>query len=395
MRAPLLVLALFAACHSAVRPSAEPVAVNEVAAALAPGLTLDANDPATCEACHGAVVSEFKESLHSRAHHANDPLYAALRTRRTERQGPQIPDRCAICHNSRDLTDHESVAARQGVTCATCHQVASVSLDGGNGVHALTVGPEKLFRGPHDVAPGVNPLHATGPALSAIADGTTLCLSCHAEEHNAAGLATCSTGPEFAAGGAQASCTSCHMKSVDGPSGAVTKRTTHRSHVFMGPNHQFRHGAPGMLDEAVQLSAAFQGSKLEVVLENRSAHAFPTGFPGRVAMLQVRGLDAAGKEVYRNITNDPMKEHPQAVFNRGFVNAEGKPSLAPFATKQVRDNRLTPNERRTIAVEVPASVATAEARIVYVLLAPFAAQQLSYEGPETKPIALAPITARR
>lgn len=388
------VLLALAGCHSAVRPSPEPV-VNPVAAALAPGLILDANDPATCAPCHAAVVAEFKESLHTRAHHASDPLYAALRTRRTEKQGAHIPAQCANCHNTRDPVDHESAAAKSGVTCATCHQLASVSLDGGNGLHALGVGPEKLFRGPHDVAPGTNPLHATGAALPALVDGTTLCLACHAEEHNPAGLATCNTGPEHAAGGGQPSCTSCHMKSVEGPSGAVTSRTTHRDHRFAGPHHQFRTGGSGLLDEAVGVSAQFDGASLNVTLENRSAHAFPTGFPARVAMLEVRGLDANGKEVFRNITSDPMKEHPQAVFNRGFVDAEGKPSLAPFAVKQVRDNRLQPKEQRVIAVAVPPTLVSAEVRLKFFLLAPFAAQQLGYQGPETKPIVLPAITAKR
>lgn len=372
-----------------------PVKVNEVAAALAPGLTLDPNDAATCEPCHAAVVGEWRESLHARAHHAKDPLYAAVRAARIEKQGPHIPNACAQCHNTRDPVDHESKAAQAGVTCATCHQLDGVH-PGQKGLAALKVGPEKRFRGPHDVADGTAPLHASGPALEALKDGTTLCLACHGEEQNPAGVPTCTTGPEYVASKETKSCTSCHMKEVEGASGAVvTTRTTHRSHHFAGPHQQQRLGTPGMLEEAVGLTGRFEGEKVIAKLENRSAHGFPTGFPARMALLEVRALDASGKELARNITADPMKEHPEAVFNRGYVDAGGKPSLAPFAAKQVRDNRLKPAETREVSFAVPALTAKAELRIKFFLLAPFAAKQLDYTGPETKPVVLAPVVVVR
>ncbi len=251
----------FAACRS-THPAPPPttpaapavVKVNEVAAALAPGLTLDANDPATCEACHAAVVSEWKESLHARAHHSKDPLYAAVRALRTEKQGPHIPGACAQCHNTRDPVDHESKAAQAGVTCATCHQLEGVH-PGRKGLAGLMVGPEKRFRGPHDIADGTSPLHANGPALDALKDGTTLCLACHGEEQNPAGVPTCTTGPEYVVSKETKSCTSCHMKELEGRSGAViTTRTTHRSHHFAGPYQQQRLASPGMLEEAVGLT---------------------------------------------------------------------------------------------------------------------------------------------
>lgn len=396
-------LFLLAACRtpSAPPPVAPPpeakVKVNEVAAALAPGITLDPEDPATCEACHTTIVAEWRESLHARAHHAKDPLYAALRTLRTEKQGPHIPGACANCHNPRDAKDHDSKAAQGGVTCAVCHQLDGVHPgDGRKGLQALVVGPEKRFRGVHDIADGTAPLHASGPALPELQDGTTLCLACHGEEQNPAGVATCTTGPEYVAGKDTKSCAACHMKETEGTSGpVVTTRTSHKSHRFFGPHQQHRLATPGMLEEAVGLTARFEGDKVVASLQNRSAHGFPTGFPARMALLEVRALDASGKEVARNIKGDPMKEHPEAVFNRGYVDAEGKPSLAPFAAKQVRDNRLKPAETREVSFVVPPAAVKAELRLKFFLLAPFAAKQLAYEGPEAKPVVLEPVVVSR
>lgn len=369
--------------------------VNEIAAALAPSVVLDADDPATCQPCHAQVVSEFSESLHSRAHHAKDPLYAAMRTLRTEKQGPHIPAACANCHNPRDPLEHDSKAAQAGVTCATCHQLEGVHQDGKSGAAALQVGEPKRFRGPHDVANGVSPVHANGPALPALVDGRTLCLACHGEEKNPVGVPTCTTGPEYATANDPRTCTSCHMPEVQGPSGAVTTRPSHRSHAFPGPHQQHRLQTPGVLDGAVKLSGRFEGEQLVAVLENTSPHGFPTGFPARAAMLELRALDATGKELAKNLGQDPMKDHPEAVFNKGYVDAEGKPSLAPFAAKLVRDARLTGGERREVRWTPPSGTERVELRLRFFLVAPFAAKQLAYAGPETKPVLLPVVSVPR
>lgn len=401
----LLALGLLSCAREAAAPPPaptvkppEPVKVNEVAAALAAsGLQLDADDPSTCAPCHEAVVNEWKESLHSRAHHANDPVYGTLRAMRITKQGDHIPGKCASCHNPRDVTDHESKAARTGVSCATCHQLEGVHAASAekNGLKALVAGPEKTFRATHDIPNGTAPLHATGAPLPALADGQTLCLACHAEEKNAAGIPTCTTGIEHAQVANAQSCVACHMTEVATPSGAVTTRPTHRSHRFFGPQQAQRLGEPGVLADAVALSGRFDGAKLIARLENKSSHAFPTGFPGRMALLAVTAFDASGKEVFKNITSDPMKEHPEAVFNKGFVDAEGKPVLAAFAVKQVRDNRLNAGETREVTLAVPATAVKAELRLRYFLVAPPAAKMMGYEGPETKPVTLAPVVVAR
>jgi hypothetical protein len=376
------------------RDAALPPAAS--ASAQAAQGAIDPDQPATCAPCHGAVVNEFRESLHSRAHHANDPLYGALRALRIEKQGPAIPGACANCHNSRDTADHESPAAKAGVTCATCHQIEGAHPgEGRKGIQALQVGPAGRFRGVHDIPDGASPVHGTGPAVPAIQDGVTLCLSCHGEEKNAAGVVTCSTGTEFAEARSSTTCVGCHMKETPGPSGAVVTRSSHRSHRFFGPHLQHRSTGPGILEDALAISGRIDGDRLIARLENRSGHSFPSGFPGRMALLEIRALAADGKELARNISSDPMKEHPEAVFNRGYVDADNKPVLAAFAARMVRDNRLKPAETREILFAIPPGTARAELRLTFFLIAPPAARMLSYQGPETRPIVLAPVLVSR
>jgi hypothetical protein len=395
----LSALAVLGGCQKKSSPEPARDAVlppaSSASAQAAQG-AIDPDQPATCAPCHGAVVEEFRESLHSRAHHANDPLYGALRALRIEKQGPHIPGACANCHNPRDTVDHESLAAKAGVTCATCHQIEGVHTgEGRKGIQALQVGPPRRFRGVHDLPEGASPVHGTGPAVPAIQDGVTLCLSCHGEEKNAAGVVTCSTGTEFAEARGSSTCVGCHMKETPGPSGAVVTRSSHRSHLFAGPHLQHRSTGPGMIEEALAISGRIEGEKLIARLENRSGHSFPTGFPGRMALLEIRALDASGKELARNISSDPMKDHPEAVFNRGYVDADNKPVLAPFAARMVRDNRLKPAETREILFAIPPGTVHAELRLKFFLIAPPAARMLGYQGPETRPIILPPVRISR
>lgn len=374
-------------------PAATPVAPNPVALGLAAaladaGVTVSADAPETCATCHPAVYAEWTESMHSRAHHDADPVYGAMRAFRMEKQGAAVAERCSLCHNPRDVAAPESAEAKTGVSCGTCHEFAATHpVDAERvGANALVRGPPNLMRGPHDVADGTSPVHANGPAQPALVDGVTVCRACHEREVNPAGVETCTTGEEFTAAKTTDTCVSCHMPEVPAPSGPVTARPTHRSHAFLGPHRAWLQGDARLLNGAVALSGRFEGRRFVATLANQSAHGFPSGFPGRMAVLVLRGLDAKGAEVWRNFKADVMAEHPQAAFNKGYVGADGKPSLAPFAVKLVRDNRLKPGETREVAVEVPAQVARVELALKFFLVAPPPAKALGLtEASEAKP----------
>jgi hypothetical protein len=365
-------------------PTAEQAVAQALAAALRDAGTVSMEDPATCAVCHPTVAAEFEQSLHRRSHHSADPLYAAMRAFRLAKEGPALATQCASCHSPRDVEDPESLVASRGVTCATCHQLAAVH-QGLSGARALERGPAELMRGGDDLDAGASPLHETGPGLSALADGTTVCLACHLEDRNKAGLATCSTGVELASAAVQQPCTSCHMPRVEGPSGPVSARKTHHSHAFAGPHQAWDGTDTSLLASAVKLGGHFDGDRFVATLENASGHGFPTGFPARLAVLGMRGLDARGAEVWKNITGDPMKDQPEAVLNKLYVDAEGAPTLAPYGVKVARDSRLTPGERRTITVAVPANVSTVVLTLRFWLVAPMAATRIGVQGLEATP----------
>lgn len=394
---PLALLSVLLACGGAP-PAGEEVSPAEPAEAKAAvnpehaGVDLD--DPNSCAACHGTIVQEWQASMHASAHHDKDPIYGAMRSLRMARQGEQVARKCAVCHTPRDTEDDTSAAAQHGVSCATCHHATSIGE--GQGAKAITWADGPVLRGPKDLPPGASPVHGTGPAAPHLTDGKTMCLACHDATRTPSDQPACTTGPELAESATDETCVSCHMPAVDTPNGAMDKDGTHRAHIFAGPHRAWYQGDPSILQQAVDLSATLDDGGVHITLANRSGHAFPTGFPGRMALVAATGQDAAGEVVWKAWGADPMTERPDAVLNKVYVDADGKPVMPPFSDKLARDNRLKPDETRTLDWEVPAEVATVDVKLVYRLAPPPAMKALDLmEAPESAPKTIGQVSVSR
>jgi len=331
---------------------------------------IDLDDPQACAACHGAVVAEWQGSQHARAHHDYDPIYGAMRSFRMEKQGAQVAEKCVACHNPRDTADPDSAAGRTGVSCATCHNLEGVATsDEATGVAALTWAEPGVVRGPHGATGAAAP-HGIGPAAPWLTDGTTLCLACHAAAENPKGVATCTTGSEHGELQGAGSCTSCHMPEVQGASGVVSTRETHRSHAFLGP-HRLWSDDPSPASRAATIDGSLRGEALEVSLTNASGHGLPSGFPGRMVIVKAVALDAGGAEVWTNFTDDPVQQDPQAVLFKVYVDDEGKPVMPPFASAIAKDTRLRADETRTLRWSgLPADATKVRVTLLFRMLPP-------------------------
>ena len=384
---------LLGACKQA--PAPPPAPEDSPDAEVQP---VDPDDVEACAQCHQAVVEEWRESMHARAHHEDDPIYAGIRQLRMQKEGPEIARSCAVCHTPRFGGDLDAAAARPGVACAACHAVAAVKQShDGFGANVLIAATDGMLPGPHDLEPGVaGNSHGTGPAPAHMKDGgKTLCLACHGELRGPTGVPICTTGPEAEEAPTEdgKTCVDCHMAEVPGPSGSVSaNRKTHRSHRFAGPHRAWYQGDTSQLAESVSVAARFDAADLVVTLENRTGHGLPTGFPGRMALLVAKGFDAAGAEVWQG--GGPKVA--ETVFRKEYVDAEGKPTLAPWAVKLASDSRLKPGETREVRLTVPEQVRRVEVAFLFRLLPPPLAKKIGLEGaPEDAPRVAAKVTLSR
>jgi hypothetical protein len=94
--------------------------------------------------------------------------------------------------------------------------------------------------------------------------------------------------------------------------------------------------------------------------------------------VKVTGLDEAGEIVWRP---DPI-----AAFAKSYVDAEGKPTIAPWAHAVKSDSRLKAGESREVRVAgVPERVTSVRALLAFRTIAPFLAEKLQPKPPEVPP----------
>lgn len=373
-------------------PSAATSAATTTTATSQPVVDLD--DPQSCAPCHAAVVAEWNESQHSRAHESRDPIFAGMRTLRMKHEGEDVANKCALCHYPRDAKRERPEVAQRGMACSSCHLASAIHAEKGPGAKALTYG--KVMAGPHDLAAGASPVHGTGPAPSFMKDGSQLCLACHNATKNPQGVASCTTGPEWKEGQGD-SCVSCHMPTVAGPSGAVaTHPEQHRSHAFHGPHRAWYQNDPSFLKSAVKVTSKLVGDVVVVEVENVSQHGFPSGFPGRMVAVVAKGLDDKGAVVWQSAPESPLKDTPTAVFFKKYVDAEGHAVPAPLATKLEADTRLKTGETREVRLPgLPAEAKSVQVQLLYFLLPPPLAAKIGVTGPEAKPKVVETLTLNR
>lgn len=360
--------------------------------------TVDPDNPDACAECHANIVAEWKQSMHAKAHHDSDPIYGGVLAKVKDKLGEDTAKSCARCHNPRDAENPNSPAGKLGVSCASCHMLDEVHVGQGKvGVEALVFADVVRMRAGHDMAEGSSPAHKTGKAPEFVKDRKTVCLACHDVSSNPSGVTTCATGAEFEDRAAKdKGCIDCHMPRIPGPGGEVGSRSEHARHVFLGPHRAWYFDDAEFLSTAVALKGTLGPTGLDVTLTNETGHAFPTGYPGRVAVLQAEGKNAAGEVVWKNIEKDPMTESPDSVFNKVYVDAEGNKTMTVFSKSMQRDNRLKPAEARTLKFEVPETVATVELKVVMRLVPTGAHDKLGIAGKvESEPRVVTTATVKR
>lgn len=352
---------------------------------------------AACQWCHEDIYRQWAGSMHAKSTALRDPIHEMMYRQevgdpREEGQLHQRSQRypvCLQCHAPNAAKDGSTkldamAAYSEGVNCVACHQISGYKGVRGEGgalrlglqayeTSSVLQGPMgypfdkvRAFEGPDDAGnPHVDKLDAFGQRVSAtlpmqgnpgMLRGNDLCLGCHHLRPNPQGVPLCATGDEFDASGAQVTCQSCHMPIADGVA---------------------HHGMPGghdvaQLARAVQLTVDVEpiesGVRANVVMQNQLPHKMPTGAPFRNVQVKVTALDANGKVLWENYTDDPQKEAPDAFLFYQLADDEGNPAMPPVATQVGVDSRLAPHERRVLTYEIPVKPAVVRAEMFYNLV---------------------------
>ena len=359
------------------------------------------SEPARCAPCHADIVEAWQASAHAFASF-NNPIYrvsvGALRAARPLSASLA----CGGCHDPALLVDNamskkidpEDPRAHAGVSCETCHGIASASADG-NGSYHLKRMPIYI---PQTDSQNERAKHRATARTDALAQAE-LCASCHraflgVDSGNAHFLAGAddfgpwARSPYAGSHGrqldsvAQKSCADCHMPQVPSVDPAARGGRV-ASHFFPGGHTwlQAMRGDAKRLAEAQRFlvgaarldiaAASVDGEQallpdlsvplapgrtllLDLVLENlRVGHHFPGGVRDvQDTWLEVRVLSAAGAVLAASGAQHGRREEPGAHRLRAaIVNQSGK-EVRGHATHEFRsvafDHTLGPREARVV-----------------------------------------------
>jgi len=248
-----------------------------------------------CGTCHAEVFAEWKETLHARAW--SDPVYRMS-------AGRPPKSECRSCHIPEPI-----LFDRFDVSYGYRPYTRSSDLDDGVGCVACH------FREDRSVAAGRTARAPCRPVADGRIRSAEFCGSCHNPTHDAY-----FEWKTSAAAKRGTSCVDCHLTPVDRPGGR------------RGWSHRFPGGDdPEMVRRAVRTSCSVESGEVVITLENLTSHKFPGEVPSRVFHILLR--HDSGEETLS--------------FRR--------PNKSEVGWK---DNRLLPDERRTIRWKIPEGTAS-------------------------------------
>lgn len=286
-----------------------------------------------CERCHPQIATEWRASLHRRAH--SDPVYARAYAREPEAF-------CRGCHAPEsDPEDDASQprAADLGVGCVTCHVTARGPTEVDATVEVLAAPRERAVdadaraRAHHDLRR--EPLFASA----------STCAGCHEfpfpdNRRRVRPAMMQRTMQEHRRSSARArACASCHMPVVDGADGP------HRSHRFAASRD------PELIRSAASITARCEPRGVTLTITPAHVgHAFPTGDLFRRLELSLRPEADDREEL---VTRRFLARH--------FVTTRERPGAPVRAL--LRDDRVGARPGPSvITLELPRAAATATTR---------------------------------
>ncbi|MDF1542031.1 MAG: multiheme c-type cytochrome [Anaerosomatales bacterium] len=307
--------------------------------------------PSTSCGCHGGLVAQWEQTMHSKALH--DPLYLYKLEKANEETGGGIGPFCETCHGAVAMMAGEfpsrefSPQGGEGVTCSLCHQITGRQ-EGRIGNTSIAVNPDGTMRAQFDDA--VSPFHET--AFSAFHTSAEFCGSCHNVFHPGNGLDLESTYTEWSEGPYAEEgivCQDCHMTPGPGVTkpnpGTAAAGGPERPHIytmtFAGGNVGL--GDAALAEERLQAAARLEvtapeivqgGSDVPVVVRITNigaGHYLPTGLTDfRRMWLEVVATGPDGTESvigtreFHTVFSDADGNSPADVWNAVAVESDDR-----------------------------------------------------------------------
>ncbi len=281
-----------------------------------------------CKECHPLIYDEYMSSQHSKASIFKDEIHAAVWSKHPKNIKLKAYG-CAHCHtpaasNLKELTapnngvvpDVNNTTHTDGISCAYCHRIKSISLGAKRNKNILSADPKSFF-GDSNISK-TTPFH-TVIVRDVNSSSSDICMGCHSHKKNKFKFNVCITTMPKSSD--TKSCVSCHM-----PKQSRESNQTTRFHGFAGINSY----AP-MLEEHVELGFEKIKDGFSIVITNKTPHALSL-HPLRVMQLRV------------SVDNKALK----SVNFLKLIGSDGKPTPPWLAKEVVLNSVIQADESRVV-----------------------------------------------
>ena len=336
-----------------------------------------------CINCHQRIVTEWKDSWHSKSHYKNDEYFQAsvdYVKKKSRKSLNAVKIQCATCHNPRisvtktSLSDEvsaslgldkgsdidkavNSASISEGINCAVCHNIDKIhnnkdtSERGMNRVKWMKSG---TMTGPYDDAN--SPYHKTQSRAFMKKDTNKLCFVCHANDKSIKGLTFINMQQEYKK--SKRMCVDCHMgpKVKDVASNlpidnGKPKMRKVRKHGFKGA-HTDR-----MWKNALSLKLTQKSKSINIEIKNPQPHNIPSGFASRELIVEVSFIDGLNVIETKNIS-----------LTNKFTRRRGKATIAHAAEKMSKDMSIPAMGKKVLKISSVSGAKSVKVKLYYRLV---------------------------
>jgi len=352
-------------------------------------------DSQNCKACHLRIVSEWKESWHSKSHYEQDEYFRkSLKyvSRKTRKSLNSVKVQCATCHNPRisvtstgmdyeidaimgldknsavDKAVHDN-AISEGINCVVCHNIDKIHDDRDasmRGINRVSWTKSGTMTGPFKDAK--SPYHKTVHHKFMNENPNKLCLVCHANDTSVKGIVFTNMQDEYKKG--SKNCVECHMGPQRRDVAATYKMYNGKAKMRNVRNHGFVGAHSNSLwVNALSLKLSQKGNNILVNIKNPQPHNIPSGFGSREILVTL--LFKKGSKTI---------EQKEISLTRHYTRKRAKVTIPHLAKKQSKDMSIPAKGKKVLKVNTVEGATSVEVELNYRLVNDEVRTLLKLEG---------------
>jgi hypothetical protein len=348
-----------------------------------------------CKSCHLRIVTEWKESWHSKSHYNKDEYFKKTLdyvARKSRKSVNSMKVKCATCHNPRisitstdesyeisavmgldkgssvDKAVHDN-SISEGINCVVCHNIDEIHDDlpaSKRGINRISWTKSGTMTGPYSDAK--SPYHKIVHHEFMDKNPNKLCFVCHANDRAMKGLVFVNMEKEYKKGSKR--CVDCHMGEKRKDYASTYKMYNGKARVRDVRHHGFVGAHTDVMwVNALGLALTEKRDTILIKIENPQPHNIPSGFGSREILVKV---------TYRS--GSKVIDEKSISLTTHYTRKRSRVTIPHLALKASKDMSIPAMGERVLKIAKVKGATSVEVELDYVLVNEEVRNLLKLEG---------------